>query len=109
MRPTVPELLQKLVTHGSVRQIADQLQQEGTTGVREDESACVIAAYVRAHADVKAVEVFPNGPGYCDRSRVPSIKWLSSEGEYTSPLPDVLNELAMKFDNDEFPELERRD
>lgn len=105
MRPTVPELLNKLVTHGSVEQIADYLQQEGVTGVRENEGACVIAEYVKARADVKVVEVLPNGPGYYDCSRVPAIKWSSSGGEYTSPLPDVLNELAMKFDNDEFPEL----
>lgn len=106
MKPTVPELLDKLVTHGSVEQIVNYLVQEGVLGEREDDTTCVIANYVSTRTDVKVIHVLPNGPGYCHRQN-PAVKWLTADGAVVGklPLPDVLNELALRFDNDEFPEL----
>jgi hypothetical protein len=116
VKPTVAELVEKLVAHGSVQQIVDYLKQEEIQGVPQDEKECVIAEYVMTRTGLERVKIIPTPTsptavqGLAKRGiAVPSVSWQDKSGSYSIPLPEVLDELALRFDQGDFPELELRE
>lgn len=100
MRPTISGLLDKLVAHGSLEQIAHQLEVEGVQGLCGEPGYCVIAEYLKREG-VTLPNVYP---GF---SRgVARVHGNDGEERRTGvEMPRVLNELALKFDAREFPSL----
>lgn len=104
MKPTIPELLEKLVTHGDERQIVDHLIQEGVTGFRGESESCVISRYLIERSGVQTLST-----GLSTGGRWPGrVIWdAQGGGPDRVDLPEVLNSLGHNFDGGMYPELER--
>ena len=100
MKPKIADLLDKLVAHGSLEQIAHQLEVEGLQGECGKPGLCVIAEYLKREG-VLDPTVYP---GF---SR--GVAWVhgndGDECRFGVVLPPVLNELAVKFDANVYPNL----
>lgn len=106
---TVPETLEKLASHGSPRQIADFLAEQGVVGTPSRSTHCVIAEYVMATVPgLTSICVTPGCDDSCccgDHNGM--IRWCPDENRwYEMSLPGSLGELAAGFDGGRYPELE---
>jgi len=99
---TVRTALEKLVANGggTVQGVADELERQGVRGVPGAVGACVIAEYVKQSLPEGWIGgVFPTVCGPQPLVRV--FRRAFDEVGYVE-LPDVLNALALHFDNSEF-------
>lgn len=109
MSLTVPEALEKLASHGSPRQIADYLAQEGMVGTPQRHTGCIVAEYLKtatSHTWVSVItfQIDSNGATIPDGTAM----YFDEEGLQTSaPLPKAVYDLADSFDHHAYPELER--
>jgi len=102
MTSTVPELLDKLATHGHPAQIADHLVDLGVAGYPRTRTLCAIAAYLRqAHPALAGVQVYTDsGIVTWTYRNVPCTRRSSAR------LPDALHTLAIQFDQGLHPRLQ---
>jgi hypothetical protein len=108
MTQTIPEALNKLVAQGSPDQIALFLEQQGIQAIPSCSDRCAIADYVVATTGI-TVGVTPSLTTTAideNGERVPHtlVGWVRARtGGF--PLPEVLSDLAKKFDRREYPNL----
>lgn len=107
-RPTVSEVLAKLVTHGSPRQIADYLTQQGVLGIRQSSNMCIIAEYLRQTTGASSVQVAPGCSCCPPGEQGGTVRARGEDGLFeVVALPEPLNELAHRFDRGNYPKLVR--
>lgn len=107
MRPTVSEALDKLATQGSARQIADFLTAEGIKANPGDADRCAVAQYITRETGT-CVTVFVGGI-LTDRVTNTHVRQPGGveihRGVPTAPLPTVIQEFAIGFDQLKYPDL----
>lgn len=93
--PTIPELVDKLQTFGSSRQIAQFFVQENITGVTAQSFKCAVAEYLTRETGKPAQVSFAWA-----KEKYDSVSDPVMIADY-SPLQDFIRE----FDRGEYPEL----
>jgi hypothetical protein len=99
--------LEKLVTNGgeTVEGVATELEHRGVQGQPRSTLHCVLAEYLsEAVPEGWDVAVFPSEYGSPGSVR---IRTKDHGREGVVPLPPVLNDLAVRFDRNQLPELEK--
>lgn len=115
MKPTVPELLEKLAAYGNSAHIALAMQEMGIQGDRREPHSCIVAEYLKtARPDLEEVSVgvtilwSPGEPapelmgvvvGWMDDKVVNSVDRTS--------VPEVVVDFVKRFDAGEYPALNR--
>lgn len=104
LKPTVPELLEKLAAHGDKYHIAAFLEEQGIKGSLGSQDRCAVAQYVTRETgkvamvsgrNVEWVELTPHPESsLCDRIDV-----------HTVPTPPEVVTFIRAFDNGLFPDL----
>lgn len=93
----VDEAIAKLAAHGSARQIADYLIQEGCAGRRNNSWSCPVATYITR---TTGVHVMVGGQMWADAKGGSRVR---SRGAIPSDVGDFVHQ----FDRGGFPELDR--
>lgn len=109
MKPTIPDVLDKLVAQGSPDQIALFLEQQGIKAIPSIGDRCAIADYVRGETGL-SVTVTPNSTVRLLSAETGEVVVVAIDGWVkvglsAVRLPSVLSELAIKFDKREYPNL----
>lgn len=95
---SVPEVLRDLAdSHPDADELAAYLASLGIRAIPSNPLSCVVAEYVRQRTDVEEVSVWPTE----DICEPPTYQ----VGTDTHILPEVLNELANRFDHRQYPDL----
>ncbi len=95
VKPTLSDVVDKLETLGSSRQIADFLEQQGILGVRGNAYSCAVAQYVERETGIMVgVNIIRIAP-------VTAV----SDDEMVSLLGSPLSDFIAHFDAGNYPEL----
>lgn len=107
MKPTIPELVEKLAAQGDANQIALHLEQEGVQGQRSSAVSCVVSKYLQRESGLDYINVVPEC--VIDGLHVGGVVRWWDEGwvEHNADLPEELTALANSFDRGDFPALDR--
>lgn len=119
MKPTIPELVEKLAAQGDAYQIALHLEDQGVKGLRQSADHCVISEYLREQSGVEFIATIPEWAvmSYGEDGKIHfedcggEISWTEVDEKsetctsHSLPLPDALNRLANSFDRGDFPAL----
>jgi hypothetical protein len=104
LKPTVPELLDKLVSHGDKRHIAAFFEQEGIKGIQSSQSSCAVAAYLYREAG-RAVSVTGRTIEWCEFTPHPDSILCDKVEVCTAVTPPAVTSFIRAFDQGVFPEL----
>lgn len=108
MRPTVPELLNKLAALGDEDHIAMAMAEQGIKGTCGAHTACIVAEYLKAECpELTYISVGISGPASCSSGRA---VWRrgATDADHETTLPKVVNDFAFAFDRWAYPGLTRQ-
>lgn len=95
MKPTIPELLDKLATQGNAEQIAAYFEEQEVQGFRRKHASCPVARYLHREGPTRSVRV---GRWFAD--------WETALQAGHCELPDPVRDFVTNFDNGRYPALE---
>lgn len=110
MRTSITEGIEKLVAHGSPRQMRDHLVERGIAGLRGSAEQCIVAEYLvqngyavrgKVHVDIAGTTA-----SVIDTTGDPGKHIIRSTGLIRHP--DTVAELIRGFDSGDYPELVRQ-